>query len=163
MSKPVAVDAVDAKSLLVEVQASHSLGALESELATRGFTLGLAMGETVAGVSVGEWIACGAPGSASMFADPSDHLIAGLEATLPNGKHLVIRPGPRRAVGPDLTALFCGARGRFGHVVRVWLRIHPLGTRRPTMPLPGVDLDPEVTAGEARVLAQIEQELRTCL
>ena len=53
MSKPVAVDAVDAKSLLVEVQASHSLGALESELATRGFTLGLAMVETVAGVRVG--------------------------------------------------------------------------------------------------------------
>ena len=149
---------VDPISLLIEVPASASLDAVETELAARGFTLGFAIANGAA--TVGDWLARGAPGAPSLFADPSDHLVAGLEATLPDGKRLEVRPGPRRAVGPDLTALAIGTHHRLATVDRAWLRIHRRDARRPSMPLPaGVDLDPPVTADEARLIDAIQREL----
>jgi alkyldihydroxyacetonephosphate synthase len=151
--------AIDLLSLLVDVPGSATLDEVETALAARGLTLGVAM--TKGDLPVGDWLAEGAPGAASVFADPADHVVAGLEATLTDGARLEVRPGPRRAVGPDLTALVFGARGRFAKVTRAWLRIHHLAARRQALPLPaGVDLDPPVTADEARLLEAIERELR---
>jgi alkyldihydroxyacetonephosphate synthase len=160
---------IDPKSLLVFVPASKTLNALETALAARGFTLGVALDQAgpanrdtgaAGAITVGEWLAKGAPGAASVFSDPADHLVAGLEATLPDGKRLEVRPGPRRAVGPDLTALVVGTHRRLGTVENAWLRIHRRDARRVSMPLPeGVDLDPPVTEGEARLLDAIEREL----
>lgn len=150
---------IDIKSLLVRVDASQSLDALETDLAARGFTLGVTAPADVLTLPVGQWLARGAPGAPSIFADPADHLVAGLEATLLDGKKLDVRPEPRRAVGPDLTALLVGAHERFGRIERVWLRIHSLEARRPAMPLPGVNLDPAVTEDEARLLDSIEHAL----
>jgi alkyldihydroxyacetonephosphate synthase len=149
---------IDIASLLVEVGAAKTLDALETELAARGFTLGVAL-EQVGPLAVGDWLAQGAPGAASLFADPADHLVAGLEATLPNGTKLEVRPGPRRAVGPDLTALFVGTNRQLGSVERAWLRIHRRDARRPAFPLPALDLDPPVTDAEARLVAAIRREL----
>ena len=92
-----------------------------------------------------------------MFADPADHVVAGLHATLPNGKKLEVRPGPRRAVGPDLTALALGTHDRLATVTHAWLRIHRLDARRPSLPLPDTDLDPPVTAAEARLVDAIHK------
>ena len=150
---------IDATSLLVEVHASKTLDALETELAARGFTLGVTLDEAGAALAVGDWLAKGAPGAASMFADPADHLVAGLEATLVNGKKLEVRPGPRRAVGPDLTALLVGTQQRFGRIDRAWLRIHRRDARRPALPLPGGDLDPPVTDAEARLIDAVQRAL----
>ena len=150
---------VDAHSLLVHVHASKTLDALETELAARGFTLGVALDEAGATLAVGEWLARGAPGAPSQFADPADHLVAGLDATLPNGAKLEVRPGPRRAVGPDLTALLIGTHRRFGSIDGAWLRIHRRDARRPALPLPAVDLDLPVTAQEARLVDAIQREL----
>jgi alkyldihydroxyacetonephosphate synthase len=152
---------IDPTSLLVGVPASRTLDALETALAARGFTLGVALDR--AGpreITIGDWLAKGAPGAASVFADPADHLVAGLEATLPDGKRLEVRPGPRRAVGPDLTALVIGTHRRLGSVEHAWLRIHRRDARRPAMALPeGVDLDPPVSAEEARLIDAIAKEL----
>lgn len=159
---------LDPISLLVEVPASTTLDALETELAARGFTLGVALVQAgpastttraPGSISVGDWLAKGAPGAASVFSDPADHLVAGLEATLTDGRRLEVRPGPRRAVGPDLTALLVGAQGRFGRIDRAWLRIHRRDARRQAMPLPGMHLDPPVTAAEARLIDAIETAL----
>ena len=79
---------VDPVSLLVEVTAAKALDSLETELAARGFTLGVALAQADPAVTIGDCLAQGAPGAASVFADPADHLVAGLEATLPNGKKL---------------------------------------------------------------------------
>jgi alkyldihydroxyacetonephosphate synthase len=152
---PITIDPV---SLLVEVHESQTLDALETELAARGFTLGVAL-EQAGSATVGDWLAKGAPGAASIFADPADHLVAGLEATLPDGKKLEVRPGPRRAVGPDLTALLVGMHRRLGTIDRAWLRIHRRDARRQSLPLPGGDLDPPVTADEARLIDAIQREL----
>jgi alkyldihydroxyacetonephosphate synthase len=160
---------IDPVSLLVSVPAGKTLDALETALAARGFTLGIALDaagprDAVTGsagsISVGDWLARGAPGAASVFADPADHLVAGLEATLPDGQRLEIRPGPRRAVGPDLTALVLGTHRRLASVEHAWLRIHRRDARRPAMALPaGVDLDPPVGADEARLVDAIAKEL----
>lgn len=160
---------IDPTSLLVGVPATKTLDALETALAARGFTLGVALEQagpanTTTGaagsITVGDWLAKGAPGAASVFSDPADHVVAGLLATLPGGKRLEIRPGPRRAVGPDLTALVLGTHRRLGTVEHAWLRIHRRDARRQSLPLPeGVDLDPPVTAQEAQLLDLIAREL----
>jgi alkyldihydroxyacetonephosphate synthase len=151
---------IDVVSLLVSVPASKTLDAIETALAARGFTLGVELETAGPSTAVGEWLAKGAPGAASFFADPADHLVAGLEATLVNGRKLEVRPGPRRAVGPDLTALVLGVHGKLATVERAWLRIHRRDARRPMMPLPvGVDLDPAVSEGETRLLEAFEREL----
>jgi alkyldihydroxyacetonephosphate synthase len=164
-AKPIDIDPV---SLLVEVTAWKTLDALETELAARGFTLGVALEQAgpanattgaPGSITVGDWLAKGAPGAASLFADPADHLVAGLLATLPDGQRLEVRPGPRRAVGPDLTALLIGAHRRLGTVDRAWLRIHRRDARRPALPLPGRDLDPPVTVAEARLIDAIHGQL----
>ena len=132
--------AIDPKSLLVSTPASCTLDGNASS-------------------AIGDWLAKGAPGAPSMFSDPADHVVAGLLATLPNGKELEIRPGPRRAVGPDLTALAIGTHHRLATVTHAWLRIHRLDARRPAMPLPDTDLDPPVNAGEAGLVDAILREL----
>ena len=149
---------IDPTSLLVGAPASCTLDGVETALAARGFTLGVVL-DGNSSSAIGEWLAKGAPGAPSMFSDPADHVVAGLLATLPNGKKLEVRPGPRRAVGPDLTALAIGTHHRLATVTHAWLRIHRLDARRPAMPLPDTDLDPPVNAGEAGLVDAILREL----
>lgn len=150
---------LDAKSLLVEAKGDQPLGDLEREAGEHGYTLGVDVGAH-AETTLAEWLGKGAPGAASAFADPADHLVAGLEATLANGKKLEVRPGPRRAVGPDLVALLVGTRGHLGHIDRVWLRVHRRDARRHVLPLPsGYDLDPPVSLQEAALMEAIARAL----
>lgn len=146
---------VDRESLLVGADATATLGAIEGALAREGLTLGVPATED----EVGDWLARGAPGAPSDFADPADHRIAGFSATLRGGGHLAIRPSPRRAAGPDLSALVVGAADRFASLDHVWLRVHPAGTPRVARSTSGLELDPPVSDGEARLLDAIEREL----
>ena len=150
---------IDPTSLLVSVPASCTLDGVETALAARGYTLGVKLESTSAASTIGDWLAAGARGAPSMFSDPADHVVAGLHATLPGGRTLEIRPGPRRAVGPDLTALALGTNHRLATVTHAWLRIHRLDARRPSMVLPETDLDPPVNEGEAALIDAIHTEL----
>ncbi len=157
---------LDHASMLASVSGEDALDVIEDDLAARGLTLGVdldAAAEASGGrgaPKVADWLARGARGAPSAFVDPADHLLAGLEARLRNGRMLVVRPCPRRAVGPDLVALIVSAGDRFGRVERAWLRVHRRDAKRPawTAP-PGVDLDPPVSADEARLLEKIERAL----
>jgi len=149
---------LDVPSLLADVRGEVTLGEIEAALGERGYTVGFDVTKH-ASTTVGEWLASGAPGAPPVFADPADHLFAGLEATLVGGRKLEVRPGPRRAVGPDLTALVVGTRGHLGTVDRVWLRIHRRDARRPALALPGVELDPPVSLEEAALMEAIAREL----
>ena len=104
---------IDEMSLLLEAEGARTLDAIELELGERGLTLGIDLPEARGAMTVADWIAKGTPGAASMVVDPADHVIAGLVAKLTDGRTLTIRPAPRRAVGPDLVALFAGAADRF--------------------------------------------------
>lgn len=158
MSAPVLTITIDRQSLLVTVDGDASLDAIEARVLREGLTLGLAPFPEA--TTVADWLARGAPGAASVFADPADHVVAGLEATFRDGRHLVVREGPRRAVGPDLVALFVGAGERFGRIVRATLRVHAVDAARPSLSLPRVDLDPPIAEDEAKLLAAIDDALR---
>ena len=150
---------VDVTSLLVGSPGSCTLDGVETALAARGFTLGVSLEKAGASSTLADWLAAGAPGAPAMFSDPADHVVAGLLADLPNGKKLEVRPGPRRAVGPDLTSLAIGTHHRLATVTHAWLRIHRLDARRPSLPLPATELDPPGSEAEARLVDAIHREL----
>jgi alkyldihydroxyacetonephosphate synthase len=150
---------LDRESLLVGVPGAATLGGIEAALAEHGLTLG-PVSASRPEATVGEWLAAGAPGAPNAFADPADHLVAGLTTTLADGRRLEIRPSPRRAVGPDLVALVLGAGDRFATMEHAWLRVHRRDARVPSAPLPGFDLDPPVSEAESKLLAAIARELR---
>jgi alkyldihydroxyacetonephosphate synthase len=114
----------DETSHLVHAQAGHSVARLEYDLQRRGRTLGVRTPWPEQ--TVGQWLASGAPGGPAAADDPVAQLVAGLEALLPDGRHVAIRPAPRRALGPDLAAAMVGARGRLGILVAAHLVTRPL-------------------------------------
>jgi len=147
---------IDRSSLLVDVPGTMTLAAIEQTIGVEELTLGLA---AMPDTTVADWLAAGAPGAPPALVDPADHLLAGLTATLKDGRILEVLPGPRRAVGPDLVALFVGANDRFGRIERAWLRVH-LRTAAPVrMSLPAYPLDPPLNDGESALLSRIEREL----
>jgi alkyldihydroxyacetonephosphate synthase len=148
---------VDRESLLVGVDGGEDWASVEGRLRRDGLTLDVEDG--AAPGTVAHWLASGAPGTRDRWLDPVDQTVSGLEATLENGLSLRLRPAPRRAAGPDLTALFVGARGRFGRIDRAWLRVHRADVTRPSTSRVHVDRDPPVSEGEASILDAIEAEL----
>ncbi len=151
-STSTAID-LDATSLLARVGADIEVVALERRLHDAGFTLDARF--DTPGVTVGAWLARGAPGVRDRWLDPADQLLAGFDATLVDGRTLRLRPAPRRSVGPDLSALFIGAGTRFGRIDAAWLRVHPLGSARATSAPFHVDRDPPVSRNEAALLEAI--------
>jgi alkyldihydroxyacetonephosphate synthase len=153
---------VDRESLLARIEGTTAVAQAERALNQQGLTLGVHGDPEVGTLPVAEWLARGAPGSRDPWLDPVDHLLAGLDATLAHGRRLAIRPSPRRAVGPDLTALVVGAGGRFGRVDRAWLRVHRFGTQRPMAPRFRADSDPPVDPSEGALLDDIARALEQC-
>ena len=102
----------DEPSRIAHVQAGMRVHALEDELRRRGLSLGAH--SSARDFGVGEWLALGAPGARDNADDPVDQIVAGLEVVLPDGREVLLRPAPRRAVGPDLVAAFIGARAALG-------------------------------------------------
>jgi alkyldihydroxyacetonephosphate synthase len=126
---PPATPVIDGDSLLVHAAGAARIGEVERVLEQRGLTLALDFGAASRELTLDAWIAAGAPGAPDPWSDPVDHLVAGFTARLASGAELAVRPAPRRAVGPDLFALFLGVGGRVGAVTSVHLRAH--GASRP--------------------------------
>jgi alkyldihydroxyacetonephosphate synthase len=117
---------LDEQSWLVDVPASLTLAEAEASLRPRGFTFALES-DAPRSATIASWLAEGAPGARDPWSDPVDQLVAGLAVRLKSGEPLVIRPAPRRAVGPDLRALFLGARERLGAIERATLSVRRAG------------------------------------
>lgn len=155
-SLPPAEPVLDRESLLVNAAGTALLADVERALALEGLTLGLAPGAvSMETTTVDAWIAAGAPGAPDPWADPVDHLVAGFCARLPSGASLDVHPAPRRAVGPDLFALFLGMGGRAGVITSAHLRAHR--SERPT-PLPLVlEREPHVAPDEQAWIDRITE------
>ncbi|MEO7109704.1 MAG: FAD-binding protein, partial [Polyangiaceae bacterium] len=120
---------IDSLSLLAEASGAVTMGEIEREANAQDLTLGIDESgmETIA-----DFLAYGAHGKFDAWNDPADHLVAGFEATLPNGELLAVRPAPRRAVGPDLFALAFGMEHRVVTITRAWIRLHRRNAERRT-------------------------------
>ena len=150
--------ALDELSLLADVDARLSLGAVEASLARANSTLGLADDANWSS-SVADWIALGFPGTADAWADPVGSRVAGFEASV-SGVHARIRATPRRATGPDLLSLFAGARGRVGVIERAQLALRKRGASPARAQPFHWHRDPPLTAAEERAFELATRALR---
>jgi alkyldihydroxyacetonephosphate synthase len=146
----------DESSLLARAPGSTTLGAIEDAAASRGLSLritDLRRDETVA-----SFIARGTPGVPDPWLDPVDHFVAGFSARLPSGNALVVRPGPRRAVGPDLYALFHGLGERVGTITSAHLRVHRNGLASRALPC-HIERDPAQGEPERAIIDRVVASL----
>ncbi|MEX2627962.1 MAG: FAD-binding oxidoreductase, partial [Ilumatobacteraceae bacterium] len=116
---------VDVASGLVEVAAGTFGPDMERELRDHGLTVGH-LPQSFDLATVGGWVACRGAGQYSTRYGKIEHMVAGLEVVLANGRVVQTGNAPAGATGPDLDQVFIGSEGTLGVVTRVWLRAHPL-------------------------------------
>jgi alkyldihydroxyacetonephosphate synthase len=150
---PPARPILDKSSLLIHVAGSATLAEVEAAAAASGLSLGLGAGAPAPETTVAAWIAAGARGAPDPWSDPVDHLVAGFQARLGSGADLEVRPAPRRAVGPDLFALFLGMGERVGAITSAHLRVH--GPDRPRPMQTSIERDPPIGNAEAAWLDRV--------
>jgi len=154
--RPTPTDGIDRVSLLAAAAGARRVADVETELRANGLSLGLS---AVPDDTIAAWIARGTPGARDAWADPADHVIAGFDATLANGRKVRLAPAPRRSAGPDLTALFLGAGDRFGRIDRAFLRVHPIGVPRPASPPFAWDRDAPPSPDERALIDELAREM----
>lgn len=154
--------ALDALSACCSLPGGLRLSEAEAWLRERGHTLGLAAANWNEDqkLSVDQWIGLGMPGSPDRYADPSGARLSGFTASLTSGVRIALRPAPRRAVGPDLSALFTGTGGAFGRVESATLAAPRIGAGQAVaLPWSGErnpPLDPSESAALERARAELE-------
>ena len=149
---------IDRESLLARADGDLDLSTAERLLNEDGLTLDALFPSPA--LTVSQWLAAGAPGSRDHWQDPADQLVAGLDATLSDGRTLSVRPAPRRSVGPDLTSLFIGSGERFGRIDRAWVRVHRRGVARPTASAFDHERDPVPSDAEKSLTDAVARNLR---
>ena len=142
-----AAPGIDPISLLATFSGDESLGRAEAKLAAHGLTLGLKE-DFDPDLPIARFVAEGLPGSPDPFGDPVWQSLSGLVARLHSGARLVIRPAPRRAVGPDLSALFVGTRERIGVIERATLCVRRQLAERARVLAFHLEREPDSSAGE---------------
>ena len=117
---------IDDTSLAVTVEPGVYGSALDDRLRAYGYTLGH-FPQSIAGSTVGGWIACRSAGQYSTRYGKIEDIVLGLDALVPREPgRISFRPVPASATGPDLMRLFLGSEGTLGVVVQATLRINPL-------------------------------------
>jgi alkyldihydroxyacetonephosphate synthase len=120
LSRMNAVTGVDPVSQTVDVQAGVRGGELEDALAEYELTVGH-YPQSIAGSTVGGWIAASSAGQASTGFGAIEDVLLGLTAVLPGGEILRCRPVPRSAAGPDLRRLLVGSEGTLAVITEATL------------------------------------------
>jgi len=127
LSRMNAITDVDPVSRVVQAQAGVRGGQLDEALAEHGLTVGH-YPQSIAGSTVGGWIAASSAGQASAGFGTIEDVLLGLTAVLPRGE-IRCRPVPRSAAGPDLRRLLVGSEGTLAVVTEAALacRARPAG------------------------------------
>ncbi|AIF70091.1 dehydrogenase [Palaeococcus pacificus DY20341] len=115
--------------LLLEAHAGVNGYYLEKYLNKKGYTLGH-FPQSLYPSTVGGWIATKATGQFSTKYGGIEDMVLGLEAVLPWGDVITLKPHARSATGPDLKKLFIGSEGTLGVVTKAWLKVWPYPEER---------------------------------
>jgi alkyldihydroxyacetonephosphate synthase len=158
--EPFVPGRVDEASLLATFAGERTLDEAERELSRRNLTLGLS-GDAPLSEPLADWIARGMPGAPDPWLDPVAQTLSGFVARTNDGAELAVRPAPRRAVGPDLSALFVGAAERVGRIEQATLRVERRGAPRArSLPFAGERnpaLSPSEAAAWERIVSAVAQ------
>jgi len=152
---PSPAPALDRESALAELPGTMTLAECERFVRAQGHSLGLDFGAFDASLCVGDWIALGLPGTPDRFEDPVRAPLGGFTARLHDGRRIAVPVAPRRAVGPDLSALFSGMSGSLGVVERAALVALPLDAPGPPRLPFDADREPSLNDSERRALATL--------
>jgi len=137
---------VDPVSGLARAPGDMLVAHVERALAAEGRTLGLV--EPAPETTVASWLASGMPGMADPLDDPVAQRVAGFSASAAELR-VALEPAPRRASGPDLSALFVGAAGRVGRLESAWLGARARRSAPARALGHTVDRSPPVSPGES--------------
>lgn len=121
---------VSEEALTVHADAGIRVRALEDRLAEHALALGYPLLADAA-PKLGGLLGGRGWGEGSVGLGSFEEACVGLEAVLPYGEAIRIKPSPRRAAGPDLMQVFVGAEGAFGVITGAVLRVRamPRGRR----------------------------------
>jgi alkyldihydroxyacetonephosphate synthase len=146
---------LDRESALAELPGTLTLAECERFVRAQGHSLGLDFSAFDGALRLDDWIAQGLPGTPDRFEDPVQAPLSGFTARLRDGRRIALRASPRRAVGPDLSALFAGMRHTVGHIERAALVALPVDAPRPPkLPFTG-DRDLPLNDSERRAIASL--------
>ncbi|MFO0616206.1 MAG: FAD-linked oxidase C-terminal domain-containing protein [Polyangiaceae bacterium] len=144
----------DDESLLAHALGTATLGSIEDAALARG--LSLRVRDLDRSETLGAFLARGGVSGLDSYEDPPDHQVAGFVAKLRSGDTLTVRPGPRRAVGPDLYALFHGMNGRVGEVRDAFIRVHRNGLEARALPA-AIDRNPPIGRAEGEWIDRVAE------
>ena len=155
-----AAPVVRACDQLVHAPGFATLAAVEHAANACGLTLALGPiaggSSTTPATTLAAWLAGGAVEAPDPWLDPADHLVAGFTARPSCGTAFTIAACPRRAVGPDLYALFHGTHERVGAIESAWLRVRPRDPRHQPFPqTTGIERDPPADERERALIDRV--------
>lgn len=136
-----AIEAIDARSATMTVQAGATLQAVQEAAADAGLAFGVDLGAR-GSCQIGGNVATNAGGNGVLQHGMMREQVLGLEVVLADGTVLpMLRPMLKNNTGYDLKQFFIGAEGTLGVITRVLLRLRPLPQAKATalVALPGFD------------------------
>ncbi|MGC5015578.1 FAD-binding oxidoreductase [Streptosporangium sp. DT93] len=120
--------AVDAESMVAELEPGLRAPRAERLLAAHGFTLGH-FPQSFEYATLGGFAAARSSGQASAGYGRFDDLVVGMTVATPRGT-LDLGRAPRSAAGPDLRQVMLGSEGAFGVITSLRLRVRPVPAER---------------------------------
>ncbi|MDH0899962.1 FAD-binding oxidoreductase [Comamonas aquatica] len=136
-----AIEAIDARSATMTVQAGATLQAVQEAAVDAGLAFGVDLGAR-GSCQIGGNVATNAGGNGVLQHGMMREQVLGLEVVLADGTVLpMLRPMIKNNTGYDLKQFFIGAEGTLGVITRVLLRLRPLPQAKATalVALPGFD------------------------
>ena len=136
-----AIEAIDARSATMTVQAGATLQAVQEAAVDAGLAFGVDLGAR-GSCQIGGNVATNAGGNGVLQHGMMREQVLGLEVVLADGTVLpMLRPMLKNNTGYDLKQFFIGAEDTLGVITRVLLRLRPLPQAKATalVALPGFD------------------------